>query len=331
MTWQSVRTVDYHTEGEPFRIVPEPPIDLPGMTVAERRARAASSDVANDLRTFLAFEPRGFDGMYGGFIVPPDDGGAHFGVLFWHHDGFSMACGHGSIALAVWAVDHGVVAPDPSGCTDVVIDVPVGRIRVSVHHREGDLLGAVYNGRPTRVLEVGRTVPTVHGDLVIDTTESGHNMLAISLAQTSLQVTRADLSTLIRVFADVQQLIRDEDWPTGGAGIAVFYRRLSVLDGDIHQRGVAIYGQGQVDRSPCGTGTAALVSLLHLTGQLPPGGRLIEESLLGARFVGTIADAEVSPGRVAPRVEGRAYPAGEHHFLRSAQDPFPRGFTLAES
>ena len=57
------------------------------------------------LRRFLGYEPRGHADMYGGFVVPPDDDGAHLGVLFWHKDGFSTACGHGTIALGVWAVD----------------------------------------------------------------------------------------------------------------------------------------------------------------------------------------------------------------------------------
>jgi len=111
----AVDTVDYHTGGEPFRIVAESPVPIPGNSVADRRARAIADPAVDGLRQLLCFEPRGHADMYGGFITPPDDAGADFGVLFWHKDGFSTACGHGTIALGVWAVDSGRVVPDPGG------------------------------------------------------------------------------------------------------------------------------------------------------------------------------------------------------------------------
>lgn len=94
----AIDTIDYHTAGEPFRIVAAPPVAIPGDTVAQRRANAISRPEVDGLRRLLCFEPRGHADMYGGFITPPDDDGAHFGVLFWHKDGFSTACGHGTIA-----------------------------------------------------------------------------------------------------------------------------------------------------------------------------------------------------------------------------------------
>ena len=75
--------------------------------------------------------------MYGGFITPADDDGADFGVLFWHKDGFSTACGHGTIALGAWAIETGLVATHPSGVTDVTVDVPSGRVVARVHGEAG--------------------------------------------------------------------------------------------------------------------------------------------------------------------------------------------------
>jgi proline racemase len=103
----TIRAMDYHTGGEPFRIVADPPVPIPGRTVAERRARAIEDPAVQGLRAVLCSEPRGHADMYGGFIVPPDDPGADLGVLFWHKDGFSTACGHGTIALGAWAVETG--------------------------------------------------------------------------------------------------------------------------------------------------------------------------------------------------------------------------------
>src|SRR5579871_5567348 len=102
------------------------PVPIPGRTVAERRARAIGDPAVQGLRAVLGSEPRGHADMYGGFIVPPDDDGADLGVLFWHKDGFSTACGHGTIALGVWAVDSGLVAAPEHGDVEVRIDVPSG-------------------------------------------------------------------------------------------------------------------------------------------------------------------------------------------------------------
>src|SRR5918912_425335 len=123
--------------GGRFRSLAEPPVPLEGRTVAERRARAIEDATVQRLRAVLCSEPRGHADMYGGFIVPPDDDGAHLGVLFWHKDGFSTACGHGTIALGTWAVRSGLVPVDPAGTTDVRIDVPSGRVTARVHTRGG--------------------------------------------------------------------------------------------------------------------------------------------------------------------------------------------------
>jgi proline racemase len=81
MNSASIRTVDYHAGGEPFRIVTDVPA-IDGATVADKRVTALSDPGVDGLRALLCSEPRGHSDMYGGFIVPPDDSGAHFGVLF---------------------------------------------------------------------------------------------------------------------------------------------------------------------------------------------------------------------------------------------------------
>lgn len=78
----AVRCVEYHTAGEPFRIVTSPEFTLAGETVAERRLDAIADPGVNAIRRLLCHEPRGHADMYGCFLVPPDDSGASLGVLF---------------------------------------------------------------------------------------------------------------------------------------------------------------------------------------------------------------------------------------------------------
>src|SRR4051812_47707496 len=136
------RTVDYHTAGEPFRIVLDGVPDIAGATVRDRRETAGASAEIDAVRRLLCHEPRGHADMYGCFVVPPDDDGADLGVLFWHKDGFSTACGHGTIALGAWAVDSGRVAAPDDGEVDVTIDVPSGRVVARVT-MEGGTVAAV--------------------------------------------------------------------------------------------------------------------------------------------------------------------------------------------
>src|SRR3954449_4079567 len=132
-----VRTTDWHTAGEPFRIVLDGVPDIPGATVRDKREAAMRDPAVERVRRLLGHEPRGHADMYGGFLVAPDDDRADLGVLFWHKDGFSTACGHGTIALGAWAVESGRVAAPDDGDVDVTIDVPSGRVVATVRCRGG--------------------------------------------------------------------------------------------------------------------------------------------------------------------------------------------------
>ena len=139
-----VQTEDWHTAGEPFRIVSDlpPHCTTTGNTVWERRLNIINqpNHPLDLLRKSLCHEPRGHADMYGGFIVPPNDSGAHFGVLFWHRDGFSTACGHGTIALGRYAVAKGLVESIQDGAVNVIIDVPSGRVTAEVNFANGKVV-----------------------------------------------------------------------------------------------------------------------------------------------------------------------------------------------
>jgi proline racemase len=131
-----VTTTDYHTAGEPFRIVTAGVATPRGRTAAERRRWAI--DHLDDVRALLCREPRGHADMYGCFLAPPDDEAGDLATVFFHNDGFSTACGHGTIALATWAVETGLVVPEPGATAHtVVIDVPSGRVEAVVALEDG--------------------------------------------------------------------------------------------------------------------------------------------------------------------------------------------------
>ena len=334
-----VRTVDYHTGGEPFRIVAEPPVALPGETVATRRANAIADGPANGLRQVLCFEPRGHADMYGGFIVPPDDDGAHFGVLFWHKDGFSTACGHGTIALGVWAIDSGLVAIDPSGTTDVVIDVPSGRVTARVRtNTDGRCRDVDFVNVPSRLVACGVPVATSRGEVRVDLGWGGALYACLDAASAGLSVRPENLTMLIELGREVKAALADDprvahptDPRLSGVYGTIIVDDLGMLPtGELHQRNVTIFADGQVDRSPCGSGTAARVAVLNATGKLADDQRLVHDSIVGSRFLAHIQAHVTADGEpaVVPVVSGNAYRVARSTFEIDPHDPLTPGFVL---
>lgn len=329
---------DFHTAGEPFRTVAEPPVEIPGESVAQRRELAVPGSALDDLRRLLCFEPRGHADMYGGFITPPDDDGADFGVLFWHKDGFSTACGHGTMALGAWAVSSGIVAVDPSGTTEVTIDVPSGRVRAQVHtDAEGRAASVDFVNVPSRLVASGITVETSRGPVSVDLAWGGAIYAlveAADLGEPSLEVVPENLTALIALgreikagLADHPDTVHPEDDRLSGVYGTIFADRFGTLpSGELHQRNVTIFADGQVDRSPCGSGTAARVAALHAAGELRSGQSLVHESIVGTRFRAKVLE-ETAEG-VIPVVTGSAHRVATSTFELDPLDDLVPGFVL---
>jgi proline racemase len=336
--WSEVHTVDYHTAGEPFRIVADPPLPLPGVDVPDRRARAMTDPDVEFLRRFLCFEPRGHADMYGGFVVPPNDEGADFGVLFWHKDGFSTACGHGTIAMAVWAVDSGRVAAPDDGEVDVTIDVPSGRVRAVVHRAAGRTTGVDFVNVPSRVVARDLQVHTGRGTVEVALVFGGALYATLPASAVGLAVTPDDLTELIRLGREIKwattelpEAVHPTDDRLSGVYGTIFVDDLGTDDhGDPVQRNVTIFADGEVDRSPCGSGTCARAALLHADGLLPAGRTLDHRSIVGSRFRASVLEELSGPHgpEVVVSVAGTAHRTGRHEFVLDRTDALAPGFVL---
>jgi proline racemase len=331
-------TVDYHTGGEPFRIVAEPGVPLPGDTVADRRVRAMADAAVDRLRRTLCHEPRGHADMYGCFVVPPDDDGAAFGALFWHKDGFSTACGHGTIALGAWAVESGRVAAPTDGATEIRIDVPSGRVLAQVHTSGGEVTAVDFVNVPGYLVAERVMVGTTRGDLPVAVGFGGALYAHLDAATAGLSVTADQLPDLIALGREIRAALGGMDVARHAAdprldGIygTVIHEHLGTLpDGSLHQRNVTIFADGEVDRSPCGSGTCSRLAELAATGALAPGQALTHESIVGSRFRAVVVDHVTDDGRpaIVPQVTGMAYRTGTHTFEVDDRDPLVPGFVL---
>jgi proline racemase len=317
---REVVATDYHTAGEPFRIVTAGVPDIPGATVRERREHARRDPEVDAVRRLLCHEPRGHADMYGCFLVAPDDDGADLGVLFWHKDGYSTACGHGTIALAQWALDTGRAPAELS------IDVPSGRVRATV--RDG---AVAFRNVPAYVL--ARDVPA--GALSVDVAYGGAIYASLP---SPVAIEPGNYGRLIALGREVKRALEgseharhpDDDRLSGVYG-TILYEDFGDTPEGPHQRNVTVFADGEVDRSPCGSGTSARMALLAADGRLGPGRRVLRhDSIVGTTFRARVVEEVRAEGRpaVITEVEGAAYRTGEHRFVLDPRDPLGTGFVL---
>lgn len=333
--WE-IEAFDYHAAGEPFRIVPVLPFPIEGSTVLERRENAMRGD-ANKIRKLLVNEPRGHADMYGGFIVPPNDTGAHFGALFWHRDGFSTVCGHGTMALGTWAVRSGLVRAPDDGETDVVIDIPSGRVTARVMMAEGKVAEVAFHNVPSYVVARDIEVRTADfGRLRVDLAWSGALYASLPAAAAGLEVTPSNLAKVVAVGQQVASGLANEkavhhasDSRLSGIFGTILHEPVAHSGPGLAQRNVSVFADGQVDRSPSGSGTAARVALLSDSGELAEGEVLEHYSMIDSRFAARVVDqVNGAGGGLVVEVSGRAFPVGEGKFTLDADDELGLGFVL---
>ena len=318
-----IRTVDYHTGGEPFRIVTGGVEPLEGATILDRRRYALER--LDHVRRLLVFEPRGHADMYGCHVVPGNDDGADLGVVFFHNAGYSTACGHGTIALVTWALDEGIVERH-EGENRVVVDVPSGRLETVARVAGGRVRSVTFRNVPafvwaTDVQVGGCTVDVAYGGAFYaslpELVEPGELPRLIELGREL----KRELEAAHEIVHPLEPELRDV------YGV-IFWQQEE--DGPLTQRNVTVFADGEVDRSPCGSGTSARLALLDAAGLLPRGEELRHLSIVGSSFSGRVVGEVELAGRpaVVTEVTGSAYRTGEATFVLDPDDPLREGFLL---
>jgi 4-hydroxyproline epimerase len=324
--------IDGHTAGNPVRLVTDGAPELQGGSMSELRQDFIAR--YDWIRTSLMFEPRGHDMMSGGFLYPPFDPANDAAILFIETSGCLPMCGHGTIGMVTFALEHGLIAPREEG--RVRLEVPAGPI-VAEYAREGGKVTWVrLTNVPSFVAATGVEVETDElGTLTVDIAYGG-NFYAIVEPQpgySGLDALGAD--RLASIGRSLRQRVRDAVEPVHPLDPTI--RGVShVLWADAPKgpgadgRNAVFYGEKAIDRSPCGTGTSARLAHLWDRGQLKPGQEFVHESYIGSRFIGRI-EAETEVGGVPairPSIQGSAWQTGRNTIWIDDDHPFPEGFTV---
>jgi proline racemase len=290
--------------------------------------------------------------MYGAILTEPVSPGSHAGVLFMHNEGYSTMCGHGVVAVTTIALERGIIMPGGDG-TEVVYDSPAGTIRArarfgiggpgwsEVVAQAGGSGGAgrvesvAFLNVPSFVLEGGVTVKLANRQIRADIAFGGAFYAIVDSEAVGLPIDVAHLPELRRVVMEIKHAIEAARTVThplepGLTGIYGTIFTGPASDDSADLRNVTIFADAEVDRSPCGTGTAAVMAVVDAMGLLGRDKPFVHESLIGTRFTGRIA-SRTTVGEhpaIVPEIEGSAWITGEHTFLVDETDPLREGFRI---
>ncbi|MFR8598260.1 MAG: proline racemase [Clostridioides difficile] len=330
---RSIQARDSHTAGEATRIVVGGIPNIKGNSMPEKKEYLEEN--LDYLRTAIMLEPRGHNDMFGSVMTQPCCPDADFGIIFMDGGGYLNMCGHGTIGAMTAAIETGVV-PAVEPVTHVVMEAPAGIIRGDVTVVDGKAKEVSFLNVPAFLYKEGVEVdlPGV-GTVKFDISFGGSFFAIIHASQLGLKIEPQNAGKLTELAMKLRDIINEKieiQHPTLAHIKTVDL--VEIYDEPTHPeatyKNVVIFGQGQVDRSPCGTGTSAKLATLHAKGELKVGEKFVYESILGTLFKGEIVEeTKVADfNAVVPKITGSAYITGFNHFVIDEEDPLKHGFIL---
>ena len=331
--WPRILTVDAHACGEPLRVVVDGLPPVPGDTIsAKRRFARKNLDL---IRRALMWEPRGHADMYGAILTEPVTEDGDLGVLFLHNEGFSTMCGHGVIALATVLLETGA-HPWNGDEAEIAMDTPAGRVTARARRDQGRVREVTFRNVPSFVLARDRTADVPGIGLVRFHVAFGGAFYAIVRAEDAgVGLDAGDFRDLIDVGMRIKEAVGKclEIRHPLQDDLGFLYGTIFTgppLEPGRHSRNVCVFAEGEVDRSPTGTGVSARAALLFTRGEIGLGDPFTVESILGTCMTGrAAAETQVGAHRaIFPEVTGTARLTGRCEWWLDPDDPLRHGFIL---
>ncbi|GGA22384.1 proline racemase family protein [Psychrobacillus lasiicapitis] len=319
-----IQTIDAHTMGEAARIVVDGIPKIQGETMMQKKNFMQTE--MDYIRKLLMHEPRGHLNMFGAIFTEPCNRECDLGVLFMDSGGYLNMCGHGTIAAITIAVDRNFIDKKEK----VLLDTPSGIVECHVTYENDKVQEVSFINVPSFLLKknVSVLVDKV-GTVKIDIAFGGSFFAIADVTQFDFdldieaQDKIAEIGVAIRKAANEQLEIQH---PEIAEINTIDLVEFSLEIGKNHYKNTVVFGDGQIDRSPCGTGTCAKLATLDLK----KGEKIIQDSIIGSRFKGEIVDfTEVQNVRaIIPKITGSAWMTGVHQFSLDETDPYIEGFLL---
>lgn len=330
---RSLHVIDSHTMGEPTRILIGGVPTIPGKTMPEKKAYL--EEHMDYVRTVTMLEPRGHNDMFGAIITEPTKEEADLGIIFMDGGGYLNMCGHGTIGAAAVAVETGMV-PVEEPYTHLVLEAPAGLVKAKVEVVDGVAKEVFVENVPSFLYkeDVKLDLPGV-GEVTFDISFGGSFFAIIKDSELGVEIEPKNANQITEIALELRDIINETieiQHPTEehikSVDLVEVYGEAKSEDADYQN--VVIFGAGQVDRSPCGTGTSAKMATLHAKGELGIDEPFVYESIINTKFGGRVIK-EVKIGDIdgiVPEVSGAAYITGFNHLVIDEDDPVKHGFLL---
>ena len=331
-----ITAIDANTAGEPLRLILSGFPAVEGRTILDQREFVREH--YDHLRRALMLEPRGHADMYGALLTRPERPDSDAGVLFMHNAGYSTMCGHGIIAVTTIAIERNLIAAprDAGGRARLTLDSPAGTIH-AVAQMDGDRVASVrFRNVPSFVLHAAVAVRVGTREVRADVAFGGAFYAIVDSEAVGIPIVPSRLPDLRRAGMEIKHAVEKAvtvahplEPQLHGIYGTIFTG--PPADGGADLRNVTVFADAEVDRSPCGTGTAAVMAVLAAMGMLTQEEQVFtHESIIGTSFRGRIA-AHATVGdidAIVPEIEGEAYITGEPTFIIDERDPLRHGFRL---
>ena len=307
----SVRVIDSHTDGEPTRVIVDGMPQPRGDTMAERRDDLRER--FDHLRRAIVCEPRGYAAIVGALLTPPVSPDSLAGIVFFNNATYLGMCGHGLIGVVRTLAHMGRLEPGVAR-----FDTPVGPVSAELNDDGSVTIQNV--AAHCHALDAAVNVPDL--GLVTGDVAYGGNWFFITHLDVPLELSNA--GELTRLTQSIQDAIdaqgTADDVPIDHIEISGAPHRA-----DADARNFVLCSGGEYDRSPCGTGTSAVMATLHARGRLAIGQEWRQESITGSRFTGWLT--QNATGELVPHIRGRAFVTGEATLRFDPADPFRLGIS----
>ena len=330
---RSIHAVDSHTMGEPTRVVVGGVPQIPGNTMPEKKKYL--EDHLDYLRTAIMLEPRGHNDMFGSIVTTACNPEADFGIIFMDGGGYLNMCGHGSIGAATIAVETGIV-PMKEPVTEVNMEAPAGLIRAKVEVKNEKVQSVSIVNVPAFLYKADQQIDLPgYGKITFDISFGGSFFAIVPAKQLNIKLLPENADKLKVLGIQIRDIINKEikiQHPVlehiKTVDLVEFFDETDNPKANL--RNVVVFGQGQVDRSPCGTGTSAKLATLHAKGKLKQGEKFVYESIASTLFTGEIVGTTKvgDYDAVIPQITGSAYITGFCQYVIDEDDPVKHGFRL---
>ncbi|KAI6650475.1 hypothetical protein LOD99_5912 [Oopsacas minuta] len=325
-----LETLEMHTCLEPVRIIQSGYPNIEGTTILEKRQFVTKH--LDHLRTRLICEPRGSRAMYGVIPVKPDLPNADMAVLFMHNEGYSTMCGHAVIALGRYAIDYGIV-PAVAPETKVNIQCPCGLVTVFVEYSEGKSGRARFISVPSYIFSQDSQIELPgYGVIHYDIAYGGAFYAVALVTQFGLDLKTSGYEALRSAAASLTELLRKTiKLQHTDSDLAFLYGTILIDENDNTEEicnNFVVFGDAQVDRSPCGSGTTARIAIQFYKHNLKLGQQRMFTGPSGGKFIAqAVKEESIGAGKngIIVEVSGHGYYSGMCRFSHESDDPFCDG------